>query len=62
MRFEVNNQSYMLHFDSDHGRWYLITSASDGRMKAIAVTNDDEIGFIPNMVIPVGDGGQASIN
>ena len=52
----------MLHFDREHGRWYLITSGPSGRMKAIPVVNDDEIGFVPNMVIPVGDGGQASIN
>ncbi|HZP22481.1 MAG TPA: hypothetical protein VFB04_03470 [Terriglobales bacterium] len=62
MRFEVNNQSYMLHFDRENGRWYLVTTAAGGRMKAIPVVNDDEIGFVPNMVIPVGDGGQASIN
>ena len=62
LRFEVNNQSYMLSFNREDGRWYLITSAAGGRMKAIAVINDDELGFMPNMVVPVGDGGQASIN
>jgi hypothetical protein len=62
LRFEVKNQSYMLHFDREQGRWYLITSASGGRMKAIPVINDDELGFVPTVVVPVGDGGQASIN
>ena len=52
----------MLTFNREDGRWYLITSGANGRMKAIAVINDDEVGFVPNMVIPVGDGGQASIN
>jgi hypothetical protein len=52
----------MLHLDRDHGRWYLVTSGIDGRMKAIPVISDDDIGFMPNMVIPMGDGGQASIN
>jgi hypothetical protein len=62
LRFEVNSQWYALRFNSDDGRWYLITTQADGRMKAIPVINDDEVGFIPNMVIPVGDGGQASTN
>ena len=31
-------------------------------MRAIPVINDDEVGFMPNMVVPVGDGGQASTN
>jgi len=25
MRFEVNGQSYMLSFNSDDSRWYLLT-------------------------------------
>jgi hypothetical protein len=52
----------MLSFNREDGRWYLITSGITGRMKAIAVIHDDEIGFVPNVVIPVGDGGQASVN
>jgi hypothetical protein len=52
----------MLHFDSDKGRWYLVTSGIGGRMKAIPVITDDDIGFIPNMVIPIGNDSQASIN
>ena len=62
LRFEVNNQSYMLSFNQDDSRWYLITSGIDGRMKVIPVINDDEAGFIPNMVIPIGDAGQAGVN
>ena len=50
----------MLHLDQD--RWYMVTSGIDGRMKAIPVINDDEIGFMPSMVIPIGGEGQASIN
>jgi len=52
----------MLTFNREDGRWYLVTSGIAGRMKAIAVINDDEVGFVPNVVIPVGDGGQASVN
>ncbi len=52
----------MLSFNRDDGRWYLVTSGLGGRMKAIPVINDDEVGFVPNMVIPVGDTGQAGVN
>jgi hypothetical protein len=52
----------MLSFNSEDGRWYLVTAGIGGRMKAIPVINDDELGFVPTMVVPVGDGGQASIN
>jgi hypothetical protein len=31
-------------------------------MKAIPVITDDNIGFLPNMVIPIGGDGQASMN
>ena len=51
----------MLSFNREDGRWYLVTAGIAGRMKAIPVIND-EAGFIPNIVIPVGDGDQASIN
>ena len=61
VRFEVNGQSYMLSFNNDDGRWYLITAGIDGRMKAIPVISD-EFGFVAHAVIPMGDGGQASIN
>ena len=61
MRFDVNGQSYMLSFNPNEGRWYLLTPGVDGRIKAIPVLND-EAGFVPNMVVPVGDGGQAIVN
>ena len=62
MRFDVSGRSYALHFNRDDGRWYLIATEANGRMKAIPVIHDDEVGFIPNMVIPIGDGGLASTN
>ena len=52
----------MLTFNREDGHWYLVTSGPDGRMKAIPVVNDDELNFVPTMVVPVGDGGQASVN
>jgi hypothetical protein len=51
----------MLSFNNGDGRWYLITAGADGRMKAIPVISD-EFGFVAHDVIPMGDGGQASIN
>jgi hypothetical protein len=52
----------MLSFNSDDGRWYLLTPRFDGRMKAIPVINENEIGFVANTVIPFGDEGTAIIN
>ena len=52
----------MLSFNRDDGRWYLLTGDIGGRMRAIAVINDDEIGFVANMVVPMGDSGQAGVN
>jgi hypothetical protein len=51
----------MLSFNRDDGRWYLLTP-SFGAVKAIPVINDDELGFIANVVVPVGDAGAANIN
>jgi hypothetical protein len=51
----------MLSFNNDDGRWYLITAGIDGRMKAIPVISD-EYGFVPRVVIPMGDTGQAGVN
>jgi hypothetical protein len=62
LRFEVNGQSYMLSFNRDDGRWYLLTPSITGAVKAIPVINDDEAGSMPTVAIPVGDGGQAGIN
>jgi hypothetical protein len=62
LKFVLNNQAYVLHYDDEKRRWYLVTSAVGGRMKAIPVINDDELGFMPTMVVPIGDEGQASIN
>jgi hypothetical protein len=51
----------MLSFNRDDGQWYLVTSGIDGAMKAIPVIND-EFGFVANIVVPMGDSGQAGIN
>jgi hypothetical protein len=61
VRFEVNGQSYVLSFNPNEGRWYLLTPGIDGRVKAIPVL-DDAAGFMPNFVVPTGDEGQAVVN
>jgi hypothetical protein len=60
VQFEVNGQSYMLSFNRDDGRWYLLTP-SFGAVRAIPVISD-EFGFVANTVVPVGDAGPAIIN
>ena len=50
----------MLSFNSEDGRWYLLTP-NFGAVKAIPVI-DDEFGFVANTVVPVGDAGSAIIN
>ena len=61
MRFDVNGQSYVLSFNPKEGRWYLLTPLSDGSVKAIPVI-DDAAGFVPNIVVPMGDEGPAIVN
>jgi len=51
----------MLSFNNDDGRWYLVTAGIGGRMKAIPVISD-EFGFVPRVVVPMGDPGQAGVN
>jgi hypothetical protein len=51
----------MLSFNPAEGRWYLLTPGIDGRVKAIPVL-DDAAGFMRNIVVPLGDEGQAVVN
>ncbi len=62
MKFEVNKKTYVLHFDDDRGRWFLITENALGGMKAIPVLNDDEINAMPTVVVPMGGEGHAQVN
>ncbi|MGO9519277.1 MAG: hypothetical protein ACLPND_19765 [Candidatus Korobacteraceae bacterium] len=61
LRFEVNHQSYVLSFNNENSRWYLITPSITGGIKAIPVI-DDEFGFVANVLVPVGDAGSAIVN
>jgi hypothetical protein len=61
LRFEVNDQSYMLSFNREDGHWYLLTTGITDGVRAIPVLSD-EFGFVAHNVVPVGDGGQAGVN
>jgi hypothetical protein len=52
VQFELKGQSYMLNFNPQDERWYLVTAGLGGMAKAIPVFEDEE-GFVPNMVAPV---------
>ena len=55
MHFELNGQSYVLNFNPQDERWYLLTAGVGGREKAIPVFEDEE-GFVPNIVAPAESG------
>ena len=61
MHFELNGKSYMLNFNPQDERWYLLTAGLGGFAKAIAVLNDEE-GFVPNIVVPTEAEGSGRIN
>jgi hypothetical protein len=61
LRFDVNGQSYVLSFNPNEGRWYLLTPGIDGRVKAIPVL-DDAAGFMPSIVVPMGEEGPAVVH
>ena len=62
LRFEVNGKSYLLSFNRVDGQWYLLTAGITGGIRAFSVINDDELGFVANVVVPVGDAGAANVN
>ena len=61
MHFELNGQSYVLNFNPQDERWYLLTAGLGGRAKAIPVFNDEE-GFVPNFVVPAESEGTGRVN
>ena len=61
MHFELNGQSYVLNFNPNDERWYLLTAGLGGLAKAIPVFQDEE-GFVPNIVVPAGGEGTGSVN
>jgi hypothetical protein len=61
VHFELNGKSYMLNFNPQDERWYLLTAGERGMAKAIAVLEDEE-GFVPNIVVPADGEGSGSVN
>jgi hypothetical protein len=51
VQFTLNGKSYMLNFNPEDERWYLVTAGLGGMAKAIPVFEDEE-GFVPNVVAP----------
>ena len=51
MHFELNGKSYVLNWNPQDERWYLVTAGLGGMAKAIPVL-EDEVGFVPNFVAP----------
>ena len=41
MQFELDGQAYMLNFNTDERRWYLLRPVFGGMMEAIQVLDDE---------------------
>jgi hypothetical protein len=61
VHFELNGKSYVLNFNPQDERWYLLTAGPRGMAKAIPVFNDEE-GFVPNIVVPTEAEGTGRVN
>ena len=59
MHFELNGKSYVLNWNPQDERWYLVTAGQGGMAKAIPVFEDEE-GFVPSIVAPAE--GSARVN
>ena len=55
VHFELNGKAYMLNWNPQDERWYLVTAGLGGMAKAIPVLEDEE-GFVPNVVAPAESG------
>ena len=59
MHLDVNEHSYLLTFNHQEGRWYVLTP-NFGHMQAVRVINDDDAAMTVDVTM---DGeGQAIIN
>ena len=61
MQFELNGQAYMLNFNTDERRWYLLRPVFGGMMEAIQVL-DDEAGSLHQGMVQISGEGLKSIN
>ncbi len=56
MQFELNGQAYLLNFNTDERRWYLLRPAKSGTVEAIEVLDDEAATLHDGMVRIDGDG------
>jgi hypothetical protein len=56
VQFNVNGEHYMLNFDSQLGRWYLLRPVSGGMIEAIEVIEDEAVTTRGGMVHASEDG------
>lgn len=61
MQFELNGQAYMLNFNTDERRWYLLRPVYGGMMEAIRVL-DDEAATLHDGMVRIDGEGLKSIN
>ena len=61
MQFELNGQAYMLNFNTDERRWYLLRPVFGGMMEAIQVL-DDEAATLHDGMVRLDGEGLKSIN
>ena len=61
MQFELNGQAYMLNFNTDERRWYLLRPMFGGMMEAIQVL-DDEAATLHDGMVRIDGEGLKSIN
>ena len=56
MHFELNGQPYMLNFNTEERRWYLLRPVIGGMVEAIEVLDDEAASLHDGMVQISGDG------
>ena len=61
MQFELNGQSYMLNFNADDRRWYLLRPVVGGMVEAIQVL-DDEAATLHDGMVRIDGEGLKSVN
>jgi len=61
VQFELNGEAYMLNFNTDERRWYLLRPVFGGMMEAIQVL-DDEAATLHDGMVRLDGEGLKSIN
>ena len=61
MQFNVNGEPYLLNFNSQLGRWYLLRPVHGGMVEAIEVV-EDEASADQGLMVHASDDGLKSIH